>query len=178
MKLSPSGKTLWLGIGLIVLGLAGLSFFRMTASFGPAPFSGWGSGGFYDRGSYISNGERIYYLGIDGEGRRIRTRGGPHWLYRMGGSCVNCHGPDGRGGFPVMMGTEVPSDIRFASLVSDEHSHVEEGTNGRRYTEESIKKAITQGVEPDGERLDPTMPRFDMTDKDIDDLIGFLKTLN
>lgn len=178
MKPSRSGEALWWGIGLIVLGLAGISFFRTAAPPGSAPFSGWGSGGYYDRGSYASSGERIYYLGIDSEGKRIRTRGGPPWLYGMGGSCVNCHGPDGRGGFPVMMGTEVPSDIRFSNLMTGEHGQGGEGASGHRYTEEDIRRAITDGVEPDGERLDPTMPRYDMGDEDLNDLIGFLKILD
>lgn len=178
MKPSRSGSTLWWGIGLIVLGLAGISFFRMAAPRATAPFSGWGSGGFYDLGAYASNGERVYYLGVDGGGKRIRTKGGPRWLYAMGGSCVNCHGPDGRGGFPVMMGTKVPGDIRFASLASGEQGHGGEDSNGHRYTEGDVKRAIRDGVEPDGKRLDPTMPKYAMDDGDLDDLIGFLKTLH
>ena len=177
MKPLRSPWTLWWGIGLIVLGLAGISIFPLS---GPptAPFSGWGSGGFYDRGSYASNGERIYYLGVDGEGKRIPIRGGPHWLKVMGGSCVNCHGPDGRGGFPIMMGTKVPGDIRFSSLASGRHSQGgDEGDNGHLYTGKDVKRAIRDGVEPDGDRLDPTMPRWKMDDQNLDDLIVFLKTL-
>jgi len=172
-----SKKSLLWGLGFILLGFAGISMVHHSGP-GMAPFSGWGGGGFYDKGSYASNGERIYYLGIDSQGERIRTRGGPHWLRAMGGSCVNCHGKDGHGGFPVMMGTKVPSDIRYQALTSGEHGHDgEEGEEGHRYTDEDILKAITEGVEPDGNRLDPTMPRWKMAEKDLVDLLEFLKSL-
>jgi mono/diheme cytochrome c family protein len=142
-----------------------------------APFSGWGAGGAYDKGSYDSNGERIYYLGIDRDGQRIRFRGGPHWLRMMGGSCVNCHGPDGTGGLPVMMGTHLPGDIRYSVLVSGEH-HGDNDSEGEAYTEEDIKRAIREGIEPSGERLDRTMPRWDMSGEDMNDLLEYLKELD
>ncbi len=178
MKGRRSGKILWLGVGLIVAGFAGMSLVHKSGP-GVVRFSGWGSGGIFDKGSYSSNGERIYYLGIDSEGRRIKTRGGPHWFYSMGGSCVNCHGADGRGKFPVMMGTKVPSDIRYQALVSGERGHEgEEAEEGHRYTDEDILRAITDGVEPDGKPLDPTMPRWKIGKEDLNDLLEYLKFLD
>lgn len=172
MTAARSRRTLWLGLGLILAGLVGI---RLLGPYGtqPVPFSGWGGGGLYDKGSYASNGERIYYLGIDSEGRRIPFRGGPHWLRMMGGSCVNCHGPDGRGGFPVMMGTRIPHDIRYASLRAGQGG----GEGEVPYTDEDIARAITQGVEPSGEALDPTMPRWRLREGDAEDLLAYLKTL-
>ncbi|MDT8395333.1 MAG: cytochrome c [bacterium] len=173
-----SGKTLWWGVGLILAGFAGMALFLAGGS-RVAPFTGWGGGGVLDKGSYSSNGERIYYLGIDSAGNRIRTRGGPHWLRAMGGSCVNCHGVGGQGRFPVMMGTKVPSDIRYKALTSGESGHDGgDGEAGHRYTDEDIRRAITDGVEPDGKRLDPTMPQWKMGDQDLLDLLDYLKTLN
>ncbi len=74
-----SRRTLWWGLGLLILGIAGICLYG-AGSRHMASFSGWGAGGTYDKGSYASNGERIYYLGIDGDGQRIRFRRGPHWL--------------------------------------------------------------------------------------------------
>jgi len=43
------------------------------------------------------------------------------------------------------------------------------------YTEETFKWAVTKGVEPDGEPLDEAMPRWRMSDQDLEDLISYLK---
>jgi cytochrome c oxidase subunit 2 len=124
---------------------------------------------------YVSNGQMIYFTGRNQQGERISFDGAPMWLYRHGGSCASCHGPDGRGGAPVMMGTEIPGDIRYSHLTEEEH---EEGEEHPPYTDELIKRAITQGLNPAGEPLDPTMPRWHMSDQDLNDLIQFLKTLD
>lgn len=174
-----SRRTLWWGLGLLILGIAGICLYG-AGSRHMASFSGWGAGGTYDKGSYASNGERIYYLGIDSDGQRIRFRRGPHWLRMRGGSCVNCHGPEGKGGLPVMMGTHIPGDIRYSALISGKH-HGEAGdeqkSEEQAYTDEGIKKAIREGIEPSGESLDRTMPRWDISDKDMNDLLEYLKKL-
>ncbi len=177
MRVGSGARGLWWGLGLIAVGLGGVLLFHQTGP-GRAPFSGWGSGGYYDKGTYTSNGERIYYLGIDSDGNRVKFRGGPHWFNAMGGSCVNCHGPDGRGGYPVMMGTKVPSDIRYNALSSGEHDHGEPGEEAVAYSDQDIRRAITEGLEPDGNRLDPTMPKFALEPEDLEDLLQFLKTLD
>ena len=86
-------------------------------------------------------------------------------------ACVNCHGEDGKGGAVIlMMGSiEVP-DITWPELTGP-HEHHEP------FTEETIKQAITDGVEPNGEELDFFMPRWQMADEDLDDLIEYIKTL-
>jgi cytochrome c oxidase subunit 2 len=124
---------------------------------------------------YASNGETIYFTGVNDRGQRIPFTGGPMWLSRHGGGCASCHGPDGRGGAPVMMGTEIPPDIRYHHLIEEEH---EEEEAHPPYTDETIKRAITEGVEPDGETMDLTMPRWQMSERDLNDLLEFLKTLD
>ena len=124
---------------------------------------------------YISNGQTIYFTGANDRGERIPFEGAPMWLYRHGGGCASCHGADGRGGAPVMMGTEVPGDIRYHHLIEEEH---EEGEEHPPYNDELIKRAITLGLDPAGEPLDLTMPRWQISDQDLDDLIEFLKTLD
>ncbi|WP_406660578.1 cytochrome c [Methanolobus sp. ZRKC3] len=137
----------------------------------------------YDRTTYpglttefSSNGEMIYYTGFNESGRQIPIRGGPHWLYMHGGSCVGCHGVNGMGGVPIMMSASIPSDIRYEALISEDE-HADEHEDHPPYTDESIKIAIRQGKNPSGEELDYTMPRWDMSDSDIEDIIGYLKTL-
>lgn len=124
---------------------------------------------------YVSNGQMIYFTGRNQQDQRIPFDGAPMWLYTHGGSCASCHGADGRGGAPVMMGTEIPADIRYGHLIEEEN---EEGEEHPPYTDELIKRAITLGLNPAGEPLDPTMPRWRMSDQDLDDVIQYLKTLN
>lgn len=122
---------------------------------------------------YASNGETIYFTGVNDRGQQIPFTGGPHWLYTYGGGCALCHGDDGRGGVSLMMLTEIPPDIRYHHLIEEEHG---EGKEHPPYTDETIKQAITEGVEPDGEPMDLTMPRWQMSERDLDDLLEFLKT--
>jgi mono/diheme cytochrome c family protein len=117
---------------------------------------------------FESNGETIYYTGFNETGKRIPISYGPQWLYMRGGSCVNCHGVDGKGGVPVMMGYKVPADITYTSLTAEENPP---------YTDEAIKIAIRDGLEPSGELLAPTMPRWQMSDKDLNDTLQYIKTL-
>ncbi|WP_456475543.1 c-type cytochrome [Candidatus Pyrohabitans sp.] len=125
---------------------------------------------------YSSNGEMIYYTGIDERGEQIVPgSAGPMWLYTHGGSCVSCHGEDGRGGRAVMMCSEVPADIRYSALTEEmEHG----GEEHEPYNESTVKRAITEGINPAGEELDPCMPRWKMSESDLNDLILFLKELD
>jgi mono/diheme cytochrome c family protein len=76
-----------------------------------------------------------------------------------------------------MMGTKLPSDIRYSALTEKEpHAHGTEEAHSP-YTDELIKRAITQGMNPAGKSLDWTMPRWEMTEEDLNDLIAYLRTL-
>jgi len=92
--------------------------------------------------------------------------------------CVNCHGIDGRGGFPLMMTSMVAPDITYDTLTSEEHHHgdqteIHEGG----YTDEDIKRATSQGIEPSGKKLSRIMPRWRMTEEELDELLAYLKNL-
>ncbi len=123
--------------------------------------------------TYKSNGERIYWTGVDDAGKRAGVEGGPSWVAMHGGSCVDCHGPDGKGGKPVMMGTAVPPDIRYGVLMKPE-----EHMDHPPYTDATIKRAIAKGLDPGNGKLDMTMPRWTMPERDLDDLVGYLKQLD
>jgi cytochrome c oxidase subunit II len=175
-----------MGIILILIGTVGLLLLAPGMgpwSWGPGmmgPGMMGGPGGLPLKTTYASNGERIYYTGVSERARPIRFDGGPPWLMMHGGGCVSCHGIEGRGGVPVMMGTAIPADIRYAALTEDEgHGHdKEEGEEAHPpYTDELIKRAITQGLNPADKPLDQTMPRWQMTEEDLNDLIAYLKTL-
>ncbi len=133
-------------------------------------------------GGYSSNGEQIYFTATSQRGTPVTSDMGMGMGMMRGGmmTCASCHGPDGRGGQVRMMmrAFEAP-DIRYKTLTSEEHGEEgEEEMEHEPYTDETIKQAITKGVEPDGEPLDWPMPRWMMSDEDLDDLLEFLKTLD
>ena len=97
-------------------------------------------------------------------------------------ACVNCHGPGGKGGRVNMMmwSLDVP-DITWDNLTEAEEHDEEEAAGEHEghppYTDETLRAAITRGVDPAGEPLDEAMPHWRMSDADLDDLVGFIKTL-
>ena len=135
--------------------------------FSGTPYMQFGDRNFYQPvGEYKSNGEKIFLTGVNEKGERIPFVGGPTWLQMHGGGCASCHGVDGKGGiYPMMCGVKTP-DIRYSTLA---------GEHGM--SEEDIKRAITSGVGDEGEELNWCMPRWQMTEKDLNDLIDYLKQL-
>jgi cytochrome c oxidase subunit 2 len=127
------------------------------------------------RPQFRSNGEQIYFTATSQRGSLITADMGMGPMVGMM-ACANCHGPDGRGGrVRMMMGSFVAPDIRYKTLTAAEHA---EGEEHPPYTDETIKRAITQGIDPAGKPLDWPMPRWTMTEADLEDLLAFLKTLD
>lgn len=137
---------------------------------------------------YDSNGEQIFFTGTSQSNTPITfDMNGGMMGGMMGGNmaCADCHGPGGRGGeVQMMMVSFNAPDIRYTTLTSEEmaHEHDEEDAQGDEeahppYTDETIKRAITQGVDPAGDPLEWPMPRWSMSDADLNDLIAYLKTL-
>jgi mono/diheme cytochrome c family protein len=150
-----------LGLGVVwALGLRGMSF--------------------AGSGTFTSAGQRIYYTGQDADGRvipRTIAGGGMMGLGMMGDvACVDCHGEDGRGGrIGMMFGTVDIADIRYSTLTT---SRSEDGTTVPAWTDNDIARAIRDGVEPNGQRLKAPMPRWNMTDGEVTDVIDYLKELD
>mgnify|MGYP002336390849 CR=1 FL=1 len=99
-----------------------------------------------------------------------------------GGGCVACHGADRGGGQlrPQFWKTAPP--LTPAALFGE---HAEggdpEGENEashgdhESYTDDTLRRAIAEGVDPGGDPLDPAMPRWSMSAEDMADLIAYLK---
>ena len=140
---------------------------------------GWGMGsvGRLPFRSYASNGERIYFTGESETGPRITSQ--MQGMQRMQAgrmACADCHGSDGRGGtVRMMMSSFDAPDIRYSTLIEGEH----EDAHGEHppYMDEDIKRAITEGIDPAGEELEWIMPRWEMTDEQLNDLLAYMKTL-
>jgi cytochrome c oxidase subunit 2 len=135
-----------------------------------------------------ANGERIYFTATNESGQRFTYTGGPDFGGMMMGSyltCASCHGPEARGGQHIMHMQTMDAPPIYGEALSghdDEHDegqtdsdagHEEQGT----YTLEDFRMAVVKGQHPDGEPLDQDMPRWNIDDQDLADLLAFLKSL-
>lgn len=165
---------------LIVVGIIGLGAINFYA-FNPnepgavrppsrrpgGPFTGPANTGF------SSNGEQIYFTGTSSTGV-ITATGGPFWFQMHDGGCAVCHGPAGRGGEVFMMGDRFATpNITYKTLTGEDSEE-----EHRPYTDALIKRAITSGLNSEGERLSSNMPRWQMPDKELNDIIAYLKILD
>ena len=61
--------------------------------------------------------------------------------------------------------------ITFTALSGD---HDEDGHGHETYSAETLAKAITIGVRPDGSSIGSGMPRWSMSSQSLDDLVKYL----
>jgi hypothetical protein len=99
-------------------------------------------------------------------------------------ACVNCHRPSGLGTvegriiIPPITGKYLYAPGVLVSHPA-EPREVATATTGRRaYTDETLARAIREGVGPDGRTLDYLMPRFELDDATMRSLIAYLKELS
>lgn len=95
----------------------------------------------------------------------------------MVGGCVDCHGSDRQGGRLMPRIWQVVPPLTSAALFGEHAESEDEDSHGDHegYTEETLRRAITQGTDPSGKALDPAMPRWSMSPEDLADLIAYLK---
>ncbi len=125
----------------------------------------WGTG------SFRSNGERIYFTATSERGTEISYTSGPGsngWMMGGGGrmTCASCHGTDAQGGvhnMGMMQSMSAP-DIRWSALQGE-------------FDAEKFLLAVTNGQDPNGTQLNADMPRWNIGNDDLADLIAYLKTL-
>jgi hypothetical protein len=172
----------WLIVGVVAL--TGILFVTGTVLIATWFFPGssmmnWGVGRNWrvPFQKYSSNGERIYFTGVSETSPRIASQmPGMHRMTDGRLACADCHGSDGRGGtVRMMMSSFEAPDIRYHTLT--ENAHSADHADHPPYTDEDIKRAITEGIDPSGEPLEWLMPRWDITDEQLNDLISFLMTL-
>lgn len=135
-------------------------------------------------GSFDSNGERIYFTATSASGDGIDYEGGPGTgAMMMGGtlSCASCHGTDARGGTHRMhMDIMDAPNIRWVALAAED-GHTEDDSNERHhdtYDLEAFKGAVVAGVHADGEALSDDMPRWSISESDLQDLVAYLQSFD
>jgi hypothetical protein len=144
----------------------------------------WGTA--WGPGAFESNGERIFFTTINQDEKFLAYTGGPETDMMMGGvlACASCHGPDGRGGSHEMYNyTMNAPDIRYAALLDEKLKIVDSGglhlaKENLEYDLDDLRQAVTHGKSPDGSSLERYMPRWEIEDGDLTDVLEFLKSLN
>lgn len=124
---------------------------------------------------YATNGARIYYTAKSESGDPILSSAafgdatGP-----PAKACADCHGADGGGGaIPTDSGYVRTPPIAFARLASPVSYR-----GGRGFDEATLALTLRTGIRVDGYLLSPLMPRWQMSNSDMNDLIAHLKTFD
>lgn len=121
-------------------------------------------------------GKQIYLRGTSPSGREITASLGDaaEGLPASALACAGCHGADGLG---KEEGGIVPPNITWSSLAKPYGHRHGDGREHPAFTEQSVVRAITMGIDPAGNRLGVSMPRYALSTQDAKDLVGYLKRL-
>ncbi len=157
IRLSRALTGMAIAIIAVITGITGLAY---GATLTPQEQRGKS---IYDTGKSPSGGEIKAYFGRD--------------LVEIPGeraTCTSCHGYDGTGRPESGV---IPTNITWAFLTKN-YGHIHpDGLEHGPFTDESLKEYMYTGFYPGGEKGDPSMPLYLMSDRDLDDLIAFLKKL-
>lgn len=116
-------------------------------------------------------GRQIYETGRSPSGGSITARVSGAVLPGSALPCAGCHGIDGRG---RPEGGVRPPAITGREL-RKERGHVHPGGRSHGpFDDAAIARAIAEGIDPAGNRLDATMPRYTMSRSDVQRLIAWL----
>lgn len=154
----------------VVLFLTALSFSLFTSTlFATTPFAG-------QLTFSATRGKQIYLTGHSPSGSAIAARVGKGLVEAPGSAmpCVNCHGDDGLGRPESGI---IPSNVTWGYLTTSYGLRHRDGRTHPAYTEETAARAIVDGIDPDGNRLDTAMPRYSLSKDDLADLLAYLTVL-
>lgn len=110
-------------------------------------------------GAGNANGRDIFLTGKDVDGVQITAAKPPLKPY-----CAACHRANGTGGIKFSDGA-VSADLRHKALVTDQK---------HPYTLALLERAISTGVDNDGKQLDPVMPRWRLSERDLHDVAAYV----
>lgn len=144
----------------------------------------------------IDLGKRLYETGINRHGEPIKGIDNNDIVYDGDqAACVRCHRRSGFGGseggyYVPPIGTAFlfePSRrdrndrFRAAFLEAQSVQHWVRARMPRTrpaYTDETLAEALREGHSPTGTKFDALMPRYELDDQDMENLIGYLHTLS
>ncbi len=143
----------------------------VAAAGGPPP----ARPGAAERDAQVAAGRIVYREGRSPSGGEITALLGGDATPLPGAAlpCASCHGPDGQG---RPEGAVRPSAITWSELTRPGgHAHAR-GRHGP-YDARTLGRAITEGLDPDGGRLDAAMPRYSLAARDLAALVAYLQVL-
>ncbi|MEO6913558.1 MAG: cytochrome c [Candidatus Baltobacteraceae bacterium] len=109
----------------------------------------------------LANGQALFQTGRDAQGKHIAAERPP-----LRPSCVACHGVSGAGGLRLP-GNVVSADLRNSALVAGQH---------HPYTPALVERAISTGIDNNGQLLNPVMPRWKLSRQDLRDVANYILT--
>jgi ABC-type branched-subunit amino acid transport system substrate-binding protein len=122
-------------------------------------------------------GKLIYTRG-ESESRRViraRLQRGKAPVPAAVVPCIGCHGSDGQGDASEST-VPAPPSLQWG-ILTDPSGHRHNARQHGRLDDAAVARAIRNGADPDGNRLDATMPRYVIHDEDMADLIAYLKAI-
>lgn len=121
-------------------------------------------------------GRRIYLEGVSpsgGEITAVMSDAGVE-VPATAVPCGSCHGRDGKG---RPEGGISPSDLTWASLTKPYGNTHPNGRKHPAYDVRLLKRAISLGIDPAGNKLNGVMPQFRMSLQDMEDLVAYIRQL-
>lgn len=119
-------------------------------------------------------GRRLYVDGTGAGGREVTAFLAGTSLPASAVPCAGCHGPDGRG---RPEGGVLPPPVGWSELAR-RGGHVHPA--GRRhppFDARTLGRAVTEGVDPAGNPLDPSMPRYSLSREEVESLVAYLRVV-
>ncbi|MHC4088781.1 MAG: cytochrome c/ABC transporter substrate-binding protein [Planctomycetota bacterium] len=121
-------------------------------------------------------GKQIFFEGDSASGRDITAYVGQASVPLPASAipCAGCHGPDGLGRPEAGV---TPSNITWSHLTKPYGTLSGTGRRRPAYTMQTAIRAIAAGTDSAGNRLDASMPRYEMDPQDMAELLAYLKRL-
>ena len=139
-----------------------------------APAEAAGCGSQSEASADVTLGETIYVEGTDAQGTQLTHTTEAGVLSQAG--CYACHGADGKGrSIDTKLGHFDAPDIRW-SVISQPIPNDEGGVDPA-YDPALFARAVREGLDSGGGQLEPVMPRWQLTDAEMNALIAYLQTL-
>ena len=89
--------------------------------------------------------------------------------------CINCHLAGGTG---QLEGGVQSADVTWFTMTKEFSGRRPSGRVHPAYDEESLMTAVTSGLDPAGNELDPAHPRYEMEREDLEDLVAYIKVMD